>query len=86
MSAALEKSLDDIISASKKAAPRRDNKKKAVGSKVAKAPVKKQPTKAAKAAPAKARAPVLDVAAAEKVIVYGLPKDIKQDALRVCVI
>lgn len=84
---ALDKSLDEILSEK----PKRNfnNKKRAtvgkakVGKTSAAKPKGKASPKAAapKAAPAKQ---VIDVSYATKVNVYNLPKDIKQDAIKVC--
>lgn len=84
MSAALDKTLDDIISSTrktKKVAP----KKKVVGKGVGKVQKKQQIVsfkKAAKPAPAPRQA--LDVSYASKVVAHGLPRDLKQDAIKVC--
>lgn len=91
MSAALDKSLDDIISSGKKtkiaskkrvAAARPATR---VGKKVgsAKKPVVAS-KKAAVAPNAAAIAKHLDLTYATKVVVHGLPRDIKQDAIKVC--
>lgn len=81
---ALDQSLDEIISSK----PKKQFKKKTniSKSKVGKAvgkPVKKQAGKPIKkvAAPS---ATILDASYATKVVVYGLPKDIKTDAIKVC--
>lgn len=94
MSAALDKSLDDIISSLKKARPA----KKVVAKKskpgitknirkkvVPKSNNNKKPVVSFKkpAAPAPA-ANTLDASYATKVVVHGLPKDIKLDAIKVC--
>lgn len=92
MSATLDKSLDDIISSGKKT--RVANKKRVaaarpatkVGKKVgsAKKPIVLQ-KKATPAGPsAAAIAKHLDLTYATKVVVHGLPRDIKQDGIKVC--
>lgn len=82
MSASLDKSLDDIISSNKKTSKVRATKKTAkVGKKVGSAN-KKAIVSFKKPAPK--AAPVLDLSYATKVVAQGLPKDIKQDGIRVC--
>jgi len=80
---ALDQSLDEILSSK----PKRQFKKRTP---VAKAKVGKtvgKPKVSLKNKPAK-QAPrqdsVLDASYANKVVVYHLPKDIKQDAIKVC--
>lgn len=83
MSATLDKSLDDIIKSSK---PKKVlNKKREAPSKVGKA-VGKKPKAASKPKPVvqTENRNVIDVSYATKVMVYGLPRDIKQDAIKVC--
>ncbi len=83
----LDKSLDDIISTSRKSIKskrlnRGGNGK--VGKKIGAS--NKKPIvsfkKSAPAAPKKSTA--VDVSYATKVVVYGLPRDIKLDAIKVC--
>lgn len=84
MSALLDKSLDEILSSSKKVNRRKTNR---VGKKpVAKAALaKKTPTGPAKKPVVFPKSkPVVDTSYATKVIVHNLPKDIKQDAIKVC--
>lgn len=92
MSTALDKSLDDIISSQKKARPAKKvvAKKSKPGiskniSKKATPKSNKKPVVSFKkpAAPAPA-ATTLDASYATKVVVHGLPKDIKLDAIKVC--
>lgn len=85
---ALDKSLDDIISTSKKPFKGKKfvNKKistNKVGKKVG-ASNKKPIVSFKKAAPAAKQEPSVDLSYATKVVVYGLPRDIKQDAIKVC--
>lgn len=83
MSTILDKSLDDIISTRKSKKPQ--GKKKAVGKGVGKVQ-KKQPVsfqKVAKKAAPPPR-PALDLTYATKVVAQGLPRDLKQDAIKVC--
>lgn len=83
MSAALDKSLDDIISSTRKA-KKVINKKKPVGKGVGKA--QKKPIvsfKKDKPAPRPATAGV-DLTYATKVVAHGLPKDLKQENIKVC--
>lgn len=101
MSASLDKSLDDIISSSKKSFKSRrpsakiggargnQNKvgKKLVGNKTKKTATFKRPNgpkPAAASAAAAAAVPAFDLSYATKVNVTGLPKDLKQDNIRVC--
>lgn len=99
MSASLDKSLDDIISSSKKSFKSRrpsakiggargnQNKvgKKLVGNKTKKTATFKRPNGPKTAAAAAAAAvPAFDLSYATKVNVTGLPKDLKQDNIRVC--
>lgn len=79
MSASLDKSLDDIISTGRKqrkSLPKKTGKNLVNRKKVGKQIVKRKP------------APVvqkeIDINSATKVVVYGLPKDIKIDAVKVC--
>lgn len=78
---ALDQSLDEIISSKPKRSTksRTQARGKGVSKQVTKpkAGVKKTPT-------GPKPAPVVDASYATKVIVYGLPKDIKQDAIKVC--
>lgn len=80
---ALDKSLDDIL-ASK---PKKQFKKRApvakakVGKAVGKPKVNLRKQTQTKAT---TKDSVLDASYANKVIVYNLPKDIKQDAIKVC--
>lgn len=86
MSASLDKSLDDIISSSKtKKFPARKAK---VGKKVG-AIKKKAPVTIKKSVPkpvlkALQKNDTVDLSYATKVVVQGLPKDIKQEGIRVC--
>lgn len=84
MSAALDKSLDDIISSTRKA-KKVANKKKAVGKGVGKVQ-KKQVVSFKKDKPAtkKAAAPAVDLSDATKVVAQGLPRDLKQQNVKVC--
>lgn len=88
MSAALDKSLDDIISSQKKARPAKKviarKGKAGISKRVATKPTHtKKPVSFKKAAPAPS-AVSLDASLASKVVVQGLPKDIKMDAIKVC--
>lgn len=100
MSTALEKSLDDIISSSKKAR-KVNNKKKVVGKTTAKTAGKtvgkgtgkaqkknvlanKSGKPAKTAVSRKAIASTLDVSHATKVVAHNLPTDLKQDVVKVC--
>lgn len=100
MSSALEKSLDDIISSSKKAR-KVNNKKKVVGRTTAKTAGKtigkgtgkaqkktvlanKNGKPAKTSVPRKAIASTLDVSHATKVVAHNLPTDLKQDVVKVC--
>lgn len=88
MSASLDKSLDDIISSSK---PKKFPARKAkVGKKVG--AIKKKPAVAIKKSVPKPvlkalqkKADTVDLSYATKVVVQGLPKDIKQEGIRVCI-
>lgn len=94
----LDKSLDDIISTTRKSNPARKfgkpGKPTKVGKKVGastKKPIvsfKKAGTAAAAAAfaaaKAKKQASTVDLSYATKVVVYNLPKDLKQDNVKVC--
>lgn len=99
MSAALEKSLDDIIASSRKA-KKATNKKKVVGRSVTaktsgkiagktggrtqkKGAIVAKTTKSAKV-PKKTVAPTMDLKQATKVVAHGLPVDLKLDTIRVC--
>ena len=103
MSASLDKSLDDIISSSKKSFKSRrpgakiggargnQNKvgKKLVGNKTKKVATFKRPNgpkPSTASAAAAAAVPAFDLSYATKVNVTGLPKDLKQDNVRVCLI
>lgn len=82
----LDKSLDDIISSTKRPARKfaRSTKTNKVGKKVG-AASKKTIVSFKKAAPAAAAAKVsVDLSYATKVVVSGLPKDLKQDNIKVC--
>lgn len=85
MSAALDKSLDDIISSTRKA-KKVAAKKKAVGKGVGKVQQKqavsfKKDKPVAKKA---AAAPRVDLSYATKVVAQGLPRDLKQQNVKVC--
>lgn len=92
----LDKSLDDIISTTRKSAPARKfgkAKPTKVGKKVGASTKKpivsfKKGTAAAAAAlaaaKAKKQAATVDLSYATKVVVYNLPKDLKQDNVKVC--
>lgn len=96
MSTALEKSLDDIISSSRKARKVASKQKtgkttaaKAVGKVTGKAQKKSavvaKSGKTAKPTLLKsAAAPAIDLSAATKVVAHGLPMDLKQDVVKVC--
>lgn len=85
MSTALDRTLDEIISTKRK------TQKKGAKKLAAKTPAKsgkgvgkvqkKQIVSFNKPAP---QAPVLDLTSATKVSVQGLPRDLKQDAIKVC--
>lgn len=81
---ALDQSLDEILSSKPKKV---QQKKKPVvaSSKVGKA-VQKPKAQQQKQKQQQQQKPsqILDASFATKVIVYGLPKDIKQDAIKVC--
>ncbi|ODV95817.1 hypothetical protein PACTADRAFT_2125, partial [Pachysolen tannophilus NRRL Y-2460] len=79
MSAQLDRSLDEIISSSKQSKPKRFNKSKVGKSLNTKRSVVKINNKPTPKAP---RQNVIDASYATKVVVYGLPKDIKQDAIK----
>lgn len=100
MSAALEKSLDDIISSSRKA-KKVANKKKVVGKTTAKtagkvsgkgtgkaqkktAPASKNGRSNQTALSKKIVVPSLDLSHATKVVAHGLPTDLKHDVVKVC--
>lgn len=83
MSAALDKTLDDIISSTRKA-KKVATKKKAVGKGVGKVQKKQQVVSFKKAKPAPAKPAALDLSYATKVVAHGLPRDLKQDAIKVC--
>lgn len=82
--ASLDKSLDDIISSKK---PRKFTKSVKTGK--AGKPVRNSKNLISKKPKAKVTAEikqrVLDATYATKVVVYGLPKDIHLDAIRVCI-
>ncbi|KAJ8145654.1 hypothetical protein METSCH_D01540 [Metschnikowia aff. pulcherrima] len=88
MSTALDKSLDDIISSSRKARKVANNKKKTVGKGVGKA--QRKPAVAVKKAqkPATPRSAAVvagvDLTYATKVVAHGLPKDLRQENIKVC--
>lgn len=82
---ALDKSLDEILSSK----PKKQFKKKPaaagknkVGKLVSKKAVNSKSP--ASATPLKKGTGVLDASYATKVVVHGLPRDIKQDAIKVC--
>jgi THO complex subunit 4 len=79
MSSALDQSLDEILSSKPKRPVQK--KKQVAKSKVGKAVIK---PKTQKKTAASAPAAILDASYATKVVVYGLPRDIKQDAIKVC--
>lgn len=88
--ASLDKSLDDIIASSKRG--KKFNVKK--GKSIVKRPVGQlakpglKPKTLAKLNNARVnndKPNLLDGSYATKVVVYGLPKDIKQDAIKVCI-
>lgn len=84
--ASLDKSLDDIISSTKrgkKFIPKRPAKKTGLtGGKASKNLIsKKKVTKPT----AKQAERLLDASYATKVVVYGLPKDLSSDAVKVCI-
>lgn len=84
MSAALDKSLDDIISSTKRA-KKVASKKKPVGKGIGKA--QKKPIvsfKKDKPAPKPVALPGVDLSYATKVVAHGLPRDLKQDNIKVC--
>lgn len=87
MSANLDRSLDEIIGSSKKQARSRVNKRSAGPKKVSKQ-IRRQPGvgKRVKAPVdgAARMAKLLDASKEAKVNVEGLPRDIKQDAVKVC--
>ncbi|KAM9911430.1 hypothetical protein OXX80_008703 [Metschnikowia pulcherrima] len=86
MSTALDKSLDDIISSSRKARKVANNKKKTVGKGVGKA--QRKPAVAVKKAqkPATPRSAAVvagvDLTYATKVVAHGLPKDLRQENIK----
>ena len=87
MSSALDKSLDDIISSQKKinkakVVKKTANKQKAAGITKKTASTKKPVVVFKK--PAAPSTSTFDLTAATKVVVHGLPKDIKIDAIKVC--
>lgn len=83
MSASLDKSLDDIISSAKRA--KRAPKGKAVGKAVGKGVGKAKKPAAVSFKKEKAQtAPAFDISYATKVMAHGLPRDIKGDAVKVC--
>lgn len=91
MSTALDKSLDDIISSSRKTKKVQANRKKTVGKAVGKGvgkAQKKQPVvtfkKSKPAAAPKAATPAIDLTYATKVVAHGLPRDLKQENVKVC--
>ncbi|PIS54363.1 hypothetical protein CJI97_004066 [Candidozyma auris] len=81
MSSILDKSLDDIISTRK--SQRSQGKKKAVGKGTGKAQKKETVSfkKAAKKVAPQPK-PALDLTYATKVVAQGLPRDLKQDAIK----
>lgn len=82
--ASLDKSLDDIISSTR--GKRFSGKKKIVGKKQVNKTTLKPKTFQKLANKATARAStLLDSSYATKVVVYGLPKDLKQDSIKVCI-
>lgn len=87
MSTILDKSLDDIISTRRTKKPQ--GKKKAVGKGVGKVQKKQQPVsfqKVAKKVAVPQPKQSLDLTYATKVVAQGLPRDLKQDAIKVCLI
>ncbi|KAF7581525.1 putative RNA annealing protein [Clavispora lusitaniae] len=89
MSTALDKSLDDIISSSRKTKKVQANRKKTVGKAVGKGvgkAQKKQPVvtfkKSKPAAAPKAATPAIDLTYATKVVAHGLPRDLKQENVK----
>jgi THO complex subunit 4 len=81
---ALDKSLDDIIKSSgKKSIKPKKFANKSKPTKVGKSlrTTQKKPVSFKKVAVAK---PTVDLSYATKVVVYGLPKDLKQDNIKVC--
>lgn len=84
MSTVLDKSLDEIISTRKSKKPQ--GKKKPVGKGVGKVQKKQQPVSFQKVAKkvAPQPKPTLDLTYATKVVAQGLPRDLKQDAIKVC--
>lgn len=90
MSATLDKSLDEIISSTRKA-KKAVTKKKTVGKGIGKAkklPIvsfkKDKPAATKASAKAGAAAPVVDFSYATKVVVHGLPRDLRQENVKVC--
>lgn len=81
MSAALDKSLDDIISSTRRA-KKVAAKKKPVGKGIGK-PQKKPIVAIKKTKPAPS-SPAVDLTYATKVVAHGLPRDLKQDNIKVC--
>lgn len=91
MSTALDKSLDDIISSSRRARKVANNKKKTAGKGVGKAqkktPVAAKKTQKQAARPAARPSSVVgavDLTYATKVVAHGLPKDLRQENIKVC--
>lgn len=84
MSAALDKSLDDIIASTRKA-KKVAAKKKTVGKGVGKVNKKSVVTfKKAQPPAKKVPSPSLDLTYATKVVAQGLPRDLKQENVKVC--
>lgn len=82
---ALDKSLDDIIKSSgKKSIKPKKFANKSKPTKVGKSlrTTQKKPVSFKKVAVA--AKPTVDLSYATKVVVYGLPKDLKQDNIKVC--
>lgn len=87
MSTALDKSLDDIISSTRKTKKATAAKKKVVGKGVGKAQKKPQAVSFKKNKPVaapKVAAPEIDLTYATKVVAQGLPRDLKQENVKVC--
>lgn len=93
MSASLDKSLDDIISSNrkpkftKKPVGKKPNVSNKVGKKIGSSNKKPIVTfKKAQPPVKKQQSPAVDISYATKVVAQNLPKDIKQDGIRVCFI
>lgn len=82
---ALDKSLDDIISNSRKTVRSKTRGTKGkVGKRVGSSNKKPIVSFKKAAPPVSKKTPAVDVSYATKVVVYGLPKDLKADAVKVC--